>query len=343
MTIKEENEMLKAKTLQKTRITFALLIAISCIGGLLGLFYPLKIFNINIAPLIQSTITSFTILSGILIILLIAITLLFGRIYCSTICPLGLLQELYLLIFHRKKHPTQKNSPLKYFIAALTLGTLLGGTAYLMRLIDPYSIFGSAVSGATYGLTLIAVIALLTWFKGRYFCTNICPVGTILGIIAKHSLYKITINKDACVACGLCAQKCPADCIDYKNKSVDNETCIKCFRCLSLCHNSGISFEKEKEKKQRTNPPINTGRRRFLLSAGALAVLAIAYKSSVKLSENVVKKLKSILLPPGAGDSKTFANKCLNCNLCVANCPMKIIQKADEEFPVVHLKYQKSF
>ena len=341
MTIKEENEMLKAKTLQKTRITFALLIAILCIGGLLGLFYPLKIFNINIAPLIQSTITSFTILSGILIILLIAITLLFGRIYCSTICPLGLLQELYLLIFHRKKHPTQKNSPLKYFIAALTLGTLLGGTAYLMRLIDPYSIFGSAVSGATYGLTLIAVIALLTWSKGRYFCTNICPVGAILGIIARHSLYKITINKDSCVACGLCAQKCPSGCIDFKNKNVDNETCIKCFRCLSLCHNNGISYEKKSTPK--TNPPINTGRRRFLIGTGALAVLALAYKGGIELGKKVVEKLKTTLLPPGAGDTKTFANKCLNCNLCVANCPMKIIQKADDEFPVVHLKYQKSF
>ncbi len=333
--------MLKAKTLQKTRIALALIVATLCIGGLLGLFYPIKIFDLNIAPLIQSSITSFTIFSGILIAFLLLLTLLFGRIYCSTICPLGLLQELYLLIFHRKKLPTQKSSSIKYFIAAIAFGTLLGGTAYFMRLIDPYSIFGSAISGTTYGITIIVIIALLTWFKGRYFCTNICPVGTLLGLIARHSIYKLQIDKDSCVACGLCTQKCPSGCIDFKNKTINNETCIKCFRCLTLCHNGGISYKRE--KSQKSNTSLNFGRRRFLIGAGALAVLAVAYKSGVKLGDNVVKKLKNVLLPPGAGNTKDFANKCLNCNLCVANCPMKIIQKADEEFPVVHIKYQKSF
>lgn len=333
--------MLKAKTLQKTRIALALIVATLCIGGLLGLFYPIKIFDLNIAPLIQSSITSFTIFSGILITFLLLLTLLFGRIYCSTICPLGLLQELYLLIFHRKKLPTQKSSSIKYFIAAIAFGTLLGGTAYFMRLIDPYSIFGSAISGTTYGITIIVIIALLTWFKGRYFCTNICPVGTLLGLIARHSIYKLQIDKDSCVACGLCTQKCPSGCIDFKNKTINNETCIKCFRCLTLCHNGGISYKRE--KAQKSNTSLNFGRRRFLIGAGALAVLAVAYKSGVKLGNNVIKKLKNVLLPPGAGNTKDFANKCLNCNLCVANCPTKIIQKADEEFPVVHIKYQKSF
>lgn len=333
--------MLKAKTLQKTRIALALIVATLCIGGLLGLFYPIKIFDLNIAPLIQSSITSFTIFSGILIAFLLLLTLLFGRIYCSTICPLGLLQELYLLIFHRKKLPTQKSSSIKYFIAAIAFGTLLGGTAYFMRLIDPYSIFGSAISGTTYGITIIVIIALLTWFKGRYFCTNICPVGTLLGLIARHSIYKLQIDKDSCVACGLCTQKCPSGCIDFKNKTINNETCIKCFRCLTLCHNGGISYKRE--KSQKSNTSLNFGRRRFLIGAGALAVLAVAYKSGVKLGNNVIKKLKNVLLPPGAGNTKDFANKCLNCNLCVANCPTKIIQKADEEFPVVHIKYQKSF
>ena len=333
--------MLKAKTLQKTRITIALIVATLCIGGVLGLFYPIKIFDLNVAPLIQSSITSFTIFSGILIAFLLLLTLLFGRIYCSTICPLGLLQELYLLIFHRKKLPTQKSSSIKYFIAAIAFGTLLGGTAYLMRLIDPYSIFGSAISGTTYGITIIVIIALLTWFKGRYFCTNICPVGTLLGLIARHSIYKLQIDKDSCVACGLCTQKCPSGCIDFKNKTINNETCIKCFRCLTLCHNGGISYKKE--KAQKSNTPLNSGRRQFLIGAGTLAVLAVAYKSGIKLGDNVVKKLKNVLLPPGAGNTKDFANKCLNCNLCVANCPMKIIQKADEEFPAVHIKYQKSF
>ena len=87
--------MLRPKPLQKIRITAALIVAILCIAGFLGLFYPVKIFNFNLVPLIQKIIIDFTVVSGILLLLLIAITLIFGRIYCSTICPLGLLQEFF--------------------------------------------------------------------------------------------------------------------------------------------------------------------------------------------------------------------------------------------------------
>lgn len=333
--------MLKAKTLQKIRIFIALLTALLCLGGFLGFFYPIKIFDLNIVPLIQSAITSFTIFTIIALITILIITLLFGRIYCSTICPLGLLQELFLIIFHRKKLPLQKNRAYKYFIAAISFGTLLGGTAFIMHLIDPYSIFGAGISGVTYGLIIFGLIAILTGLKGRYFCTNICPAGTILGLISKGSVYKIRINKDSCVACGLCTQKCPSGCIDVKNKTVDNETCIKCFKCLTLCHNNGISYKKVSASK--TKIPFNMSRRRFIIGASALSILAVAYKGGIKLGSNIVQKVKTIILPPGARSIKEFTNKCLNCNLCVTNCPMKIIQKADEEHPTVHIKYQKSF
>ncbi|MCD7779915.1 MAG: hypothetical protein LUH05_04505 [Candidatus Gastranaerophilales bacterium] len=43
----------------------------------------------------------------------------------------------------------------------------------------------------------------------------------------------------------------------------------------------------------------------------------------------------------GAIDQERFANKFDNCNLYVANCPNKIIVKADENFPTVHLDYTK--
>ena len=113
--------MLRPKPLQKIRITAALIVAILCIAGFLGLFYPVKIFNFNLVPLIQKIIIDFTVVSGILLLLLIAITLIFGRIYCSTICPLGLLQEFFLLLFRRKKLPAQKKYALQILFGSLNL------------------------------------------------------------------------------------------------------------------------------------------------------------------------------------------------------------------------------
>lgn len=334
---------MKNKTLQKIRLFIAFLTAVIYIAGFLGFFYPVKLFDINIAPLIERSINDFTLSIGILLCLILLITFLFGRIYCSTLCPLGLFQEFCLFLFRHKKLPQQKNRTAKYFIAAITFGTLFGGTVYILRFIDPYTIFGSTLSKTTLGIVLIAFIAILTVLKGRYFCTNICPVGALLGLISRYSLYKIKINADSCVACGLCAQKCPSGCIDYKNKTIDNETCIKCFKCLPLCHNHGITYNRKPNIHSSRTTPFSPSRRRFLISAATVAAFAAAYKAGIKLSTNIAQKVKTILLPPGAGSPERFANKCLNCNLCVENCPMKIIKKADETFPVVHLDYGKNY
>ena len=54
------------------------------------------------------------------------------------------------------------------------------------------------------------------------------------------------------------------------------------------------------------------------------------------------KKIKDVILPPGAESKERFINKCLNCNLCVEHCPNKIIKKADKDFGAVHLDYSDS-
>lgn len=330
------------KKIQKIRLLSAILATIIYIAGFLGFFYPIKLFDVNIAPLIQRVFVDFTLTAGILLFFMFIITILFGRVYCSTLCPLGLFQELCLLLFHRRKLPSQKSIPLKYIIAAISFGVLFGGTIFILRLIDPYTIFGSALSGETYGLIFALFIALLTGIRGRWFCTNICPIGTILGLISKHSYNKIYINPESCVACGLCAQKCPSGCIDFKNKTINNETCIKCFKCLSLCHNKGLSYGHQ-TTRLTVSTAFSPSRRRFLIGAATVTAFAVAYKAGIKLGTDIAQKVKTTLLPPGAGSAERFANKCLNCNLCVENCPMKILKKADNTYPAVHIDFGKNY
>lgn len=331
------------KTIQRLRLFIALIASLLYIAGFLSFFYPIRLFNINITPLIQSVLVDFTVFTGFLLLLILILTIIFGRVYCSTLCPLGLFQELCLLLFHRKKLPIQKSRVFKYFIASIAFGTLFGGTATVIRLIDPYTIFGRALSITTFGIISVIFIALLTTLYGRFFCTNLCPVGTILGLFSRHAYNKIYIHPDSCVACGLCAQNCPSGCIDFKNKTINNETCIKCFKCLNLCHNHGITYGHQTQKKAIVSTAFSSSRRKFLIGTAAAITFAVAYKAGINISSKIAAKIKTTLLPAGAGSAERFANKCLNCNLCVENCPMKILKKKNDIHPAIYIDFGKNY
>lgn len=199
------------------RLLISGIIGIFAILAVCGVLYPFKIMDLQFTALLQRLIVDFSLAALLLFIVVIAATLIFGRFYCSVICPFGILQEFAALLF-KNKGGNGKNLPVKYFIAAVTFGVLIGGSSLFVRYIDPYTMFGSAVSLSVVGLIFTLAVLAVVFFKNRYFCTNICPVGAVLGLISKFSLNKIYINKEACLSCGLCAKNCPSGCIDSREK-----------------------------------------------------------------------------------------------------------------------------
>lgn len=312
------------------------MILILAIVAILGICYPVKIFDIQLTALLGRVFADFSVAVVFLLAGIFLFTFLFGRLYCSTICPFGILQEIAALIF-RKKNSFRKNLPVKYFIAALTFGSLIGGSALFIRYIDPYTIFGSAISLSAIGVIVTAAVLAVVFFKNRFFCTNICPVGAILGLFSKFSVYKIFIDKEKCGSCGLCAKACPSGCINEKEKFVDNETCIKCLKCLKECRKEAIKYG----LSPQTQVKFSGQRRELIFAASALVVFGGALKAGIEIGKNFAKKVRDIILPPGALNTSHMANKCLNCNLCIENCPNKILAKADSEYPAVHIDYSQ--
>lgn len=84
---------------------------------------------------------------GIVSIATILLTLLFGRLYCSFICPLGIFQDLVNRIarIFRKKTIFRYAKPreiLRNSILVITLLSLVSGSLFVVYLLDPYSNFG---------------------------------------------------------------------------------------------------------------------------------------------------------------------------------------------------------
>lgn len=87
----------------KIRLSISIIVFIFALLGLLGIFYPIKIFDVQFAPLLQRVLVDFSFVAIILLIGMVILTLLFGRFYCSVLCPFGAIQEIFALIFFKKK------------------------------------------------------------------------------------------------------------------------------------------------------------------------------------------------------------------------------------------------
>ena len=257
--------------------------------------------------------------AAIMLALLIGLTVIFGRFYCSFCCPFGIIQDVFILLSRRKGKVRKNLFLLRYLIAGIVAGLFAGGSNLGFLLLAPYSNAGRVFASFTLGgaVVLFLIIVLAVW-KQRIFCTVFCPVGTMLGVFSRFGIFRLKISAD-CVHCGKCVTVCPAGCIDIKENTIDNARCIRCMACMSACPKECISFSPGKPEKIQSSE-----RRRFLISAGSfIAGLTAGFIFAKSGLLKVGRKLK--ILPPGAGNPAVFANKCTACMLCVVNCPTDII------------------
>lgn len=86
--------------------------------------------------------------SFIILAILVVLTLLFGRIYCSTICPMGVYQDIVARISKmvtKKKKRYKFSKPkniLRWTVVVVTIVSFFLSFPVLLALIDPYSAFG---------------------------------------------------------------------------------------------------------------------------------------------------------------------------------------------------------
>ncbi|MGM9801355.1 MAG: 4Fe-4S dicluster domain-containing protein [Candidatus Limisoma sp.] len=89
-------------------------------------------------------------LNVVAVVLLVALTLVFGRVYCSVICPLGIFQDIVARIGRRKKKLPYTFSPerrwLRIAFLVLMVVTLVAGLVPIAALLDPYASYGRIAS-----------------------------------------------------------------------------------------------------------------------------------------------------------------------------------------------------
>ena len=273
-------------------------------------------------------------LNVVVVVALIALTLVFGRIYCSIICPLGVFQDI-LARLRRKKNKYSYSKEVKWLRYPVLVVFVLAGVAgigSLFQLLAPYSSYGRIAtmifqpiwklgnnllamraermdSYAFYSIDtwmrslpvlIIAVLTLvvlvvLAWRGGRTYCNTICPVGTILSFFARFSRLKIHFDEDKCKNCSLCSKNCKAACIDFKTHTVDYSRCVACGNCIESCKFGALRYIHKSGKSGKAES-VDASKRSFLLASALVSTAALAQKKE-KLMDGGLAELEDKVAP----------------------------------------------
>ena len=316
---------------------------------------------------------------GVVAVLLV-LTLLFGRVYCSVICPLGVMQDIISWIHGKTKKKNRfrfSYSPainwLRYGVLALFIVALVAGLHSLVALIAPYSAYGRIASnllapvyqlgnnffawiaeragsyafystevwirsGATFAVAAatFAVVAVLAWKHGRTWCNTICPVGSVLGLFSRFSVFAPVIDTEKCRNCGLCGKQCKSSCINMKEHEIDYSRCVACMDCIDTCKEGAIHYACRYGKKGSPSPAqgnVDKSKRAFLVSS-AIATTAVAAKAQemkvdgglAEIERATKSERQTRLVPAGSLSLKNFADHCTACQLCVSVCPNQVLR-----------------
>ncbi len=92
--------------------------------------------------------------------------------------------------------------------------------------------------------TIVLITVLAAW-KGRVWCSSVCPVGTLLGCGSKFAFVRMKLDEEKCMKCGKCAKVCRTGSIDLsRDGKIDGTTCVVCFDCVKSCPKGAIKWKK---------------------------------------------------------------------------------------------------
>jgi len=309
---------------------------------------------------------------GVLIILVL-LTLLFGRVYCSFLCPAGIFQDVVTFIANlfkskkkRRYNYAKPHRALRYGIMILTIAVIILGSTALLLWLDPYSnygrmaenVFRPAVIGINnmgasmspttfyhisyktftcasivFGALFLVIITVMSALKGRLYCNTICPAGSLLGLISKYSIFKIKIDKESCTHCRLCELSCKSQCINSKEQSIDNSRCVECYNCTVVCKSNSIKYGLSYAKKSTEKQPVDANKRKTFLVSAGVLGAALIAKAFVPKLRIAAKNPKAIA-PPGAISIDNLKKQCTACHACIAKCPSRVLRPALGEYGI---------
>ncbi len=188
-------------------------------------------------------------------ILVAAMAMIYGRFYCSYLCPQMMFSETAnglekrIVRFVNRKMPGSGAGLRRVTAIALFSAVLLPASVFVtfvfvayfippLDLIHRLASFDIRTAGGIVGASVTLVTFLDFAFLRQRFCTAICPYGYLQNMLADSHTLLVHFHdpEEECIHCNKCVRACPME-IDIRNSSRQLE-CTHCAECIDAC--SGI-------------------------------------------------------------------------------------------------------
>ncbi len=195
-------------------------------------------------------------LNILVLVSLTIITLVFGRIYCSSVCPMGVYQDIIAWFskhFNKKKKYTfsKAKTALRWITLVITIVVFLFGFTFLLGLLEPYGAYGritTHIFRPAYLLGNNLLEKIFTSFDNHtFYQVGIYSLGVFSTVVALLTLLGIGILawRNGRTYCNTI---CPVGTVlGFLNryalfKLQFNEKCNECGACAKKCKASCIDY-----------------------------------------------------------------------------------------------------
>jgi len=208
-------------------------------------------------------------------------TMIFGRVFCSWICPMGLLTELsdrlrrLLRFLEIRPRDFRAARGVKFIVLAVGLlaaavfrrpvlgyvypPALIGRELhdYVFAFFDRAEIgrFGLSAAGLTWMTGLLAAIVLIeVAVSRRWWCRYVCPGGALYAAIGWARPMRVRLTADRCTGCAECNIACPMG-LDPMHSRMGID-CDNCGACISSCGDGALAYGIEMPAARRRSRPV---------------------------------------------------------------------------------------
>ena len=170
-------------------------------------------------------------------------------------------------------------------------------------------------------LVLLGVV-LLGLLADRFWCRYLCPLGALLGLVAKVQVLR-PLASGACGSCGACAGACRVGAIETgaSGARVVTSECTMCLDCLVACPRpAGMTLG------VATARPVGAPTTPAAGTPSSPSAPASARPSSWGLGSPERSSARAWYGPRAPRTRPSFLSRCLRCAECIKACPTSGLQ-----------------